>query len=143
MKLFSEVDLHPSRRDLLKFGLVVLTCSCAAGAWTFERGHTRTGVSLAVFGAAMFVAALLPVVGRFAYIGWMTLGVALGRVTSPIVLLVVYALLVVPLGLAFRLRGRALCSVVVVTRRPNPTGKTTRARKASRRICGNPERSGR
>ena len=50
--------------------------------------------------------ALVRVIGRLAYIGWMTLGVALGRVTSPIVLLVVYVLLVVPVGVAFRFLRR-------------------------------------
>jgi hypothetical protein len=106
MKLFAEIDATPSRTKLVKFGLVVLVLSIASSAFAWQCGRGHAAVWLASFGVVMFVLALLPKVGRLAYIAWMTLGVAVGRVTSPIVLLVIYVLLVVPIGVALRLRGR-------------------------------------
>ncbi|HEX3593787.1 MAG TPA: SxtJ family membrane protein [Polyangiaceae bacterium] len=106
MRLFSEIDTEPSRAELLKFGVVLLVGASLSAGWMWERGHSRAAAWLVSFGGIMLVIAVLPVIGRWAYIGWMTLGVALGRVTSPVVLLVVYALLVVPVSLAFRLMGR-------------------------------------
>ena len=106
MKLFPEIDTHPSLAKRVQFGLIVLAFMGALGLLQWHRGHARVGVWLAAFGATMLVVALLPGIGRGAYILWMTLGAALGRVTSPIVLLVVYGLFVVPVGVAMRLRGR-------------------------------------
>jgi hypothetical protein len=106
MKLFPEVDTRPSRAELVKFGLVLLVAAGGAAGYAWTGGNVRAAAWLASIGGAMFVVALVPVAGRLAYIGWMTVGVALGRVTSPIVLLVVYVMLVVPVGLAFRLLRR-------------------------------------
>ena len=106
MKPFHEIDTNPSRAELVKFGLVMVGAAAAGGAWAWGHGHARGGACIAAAGAAVFLIAFLPVVGRLAYIAWMSLGVAIGRVTAPIVLLVVYAVLVVPVGVAMRLRGR-------------------------------------
>ena len=107
MKLFAEVNTRPSRAELVKFGLVLLAAGALAAAYFyFARGDARAAAWPAAIGLAVFVVSLVPVLGRPVYVVWMSLGVLLGRVTSPIVLFVIYALLVVPVGIAFRLRGR-------------------------------------
>jgi hypothetical protein len=54
------------------------------------------------------LARLRPSLVRPLAAGWAVLGHALGRVTTPILLAVVFALVIVPLGLALRLLGKDL-----------------------------------
>ena len=106
MKLFEEINTRPSRAELVKFGLVLFVAGALAAAYAFARGDLRTAAWLGAIGAAVLVLSQVPVIGRLLYIAWMSLGVAMGRVVSPVVLLVIYVLLVVPVAIVFRLRGR-------------------------------------
>ncbi len=47
-----------------------------------------------------------PPIGRLLYIFWMGIGVTLGLVTQPIILVVVFLVLITPVGLAFKLIQR-------------------------------------
>ena len=68
----------------------------------------RPNAALAIAGATLGLGGLsfIPGLGRWVYVVWMGLGLALGRVTSPIILGVVWVALFVPMGLVFRLMGR-------------------------------------
>ena len=77
----------------------------AAVSWW--RGHgliavTAAGVSVLLFAAGVVApGALGPV-----YRGWMRFGLALSRVTTPIIMAVIYFGILTPTGLAMRLFGR-------------------------------------
>ena len=107
MGIYSDINTNPSRRDRANFGLVTGLGFGALAAWLDFASH-RPGLALVlvVCGVSVFVLARVPAVGRLLYIAWMGLGLTLGWITAPILMFVVYALVVVPVGAYFKLRGR-------------------------------------
>ncbi len=107
MSVFSEINKHPSKRDLLELGLMALGGGGAVGAvYRFALAKPAVAEVVWIVSAAIFVVSFVPPIGRLVYIAWMGLGAALGVVTSPIIMLLVYLLLFVPLGIIFKLTGR-------------------------------------
>jgi hypothetical protein len=107
MHRYADIDRDPSRRKLLEFGCVVLAGAAALGLvqhLALHRPALARGSFLA--GALIFALSFVRPVGRRLYVAWMALGVTLGRVVSPVILLALYVILFVPVGLVFRLRGR-------------------------------------
>src|SRR4051794_21913250 len=107
MSIYREIDRSPTPRKLLEFGAVFLVGMVILGLlqrFAFHRAELARGLWIA--GAAVFALSFVRPIGRLLYIGWMGLGVTLGLVTSPIILLLVYGLLIVPVGLVFRIRSR-------------------------------------
>jgi hypothetical protein len=104
---YRSIDRHPSTRKLLIFGITVaIGAALVAALLWLVLNRTAAAQVLVGAGAAGFVLALIPGLGRFFYIAWMALGVTLGLITSPIILGVIFLLLFVPMGLFFRLVGR-------------------------------------
>ena len=106
MSIYAELNTNPKRRELLHFGLIF-----AAGMGVFGGGswlHGRPDRALCFFavGGGVLLLSQIPPIGRVLYILWMGFGLTLGFFTVPIVLFVIYALTIVPLGLWFRLRRR-------------------------------------
>ena len=88
------------------FGLTVGGAFLAIGAFLWWRGHLKTAVAL---GAAGFVlaAAGLAIPTRVGPVerAWMSLALALSKVTTPIVMGAIYFAVVTPTGIARRLFG--------------------------------------
>lgn len=106
-RIYARIDLHPTRRTLLRWGATLLCASAILAAilrWLMHRPDAATG--LLAFGVAMLLGSALPGLGRVLYVAWLGLGLTLGRVTSPLILAGVYFLLVVPIGVIMRLCGR-------------------------------------
>jgi hypothetical protein len=106
MGIYDELNRNPTRRDLVSFGLIVAAGMAAFAGWFHL--HARPGralVCLAV-GGAVLVLSWIPPVGRRLYVLWMALGMTIGFFTAPIVMLAVYVLVVVPVGLWFKLVRR-------------------------------------
>jgi hypothetical protein len=114
LRAMREIDRNPSLRKRLAFGATLLCAFGVLAALAWWSGRPTLAAGLGVAGAAVMALAPLPVVGRALYVGWMGLGVVLGTVTAPVILLVIYALLVAPLGLLMRAAGRD-----VLKRRPD------------------------
>ena len=104
---YRELNLAPTRKQLLELGVFVLVVTLAIGAYQY-RFHARPVLAKVLWevGAAVFVLSFIPPVGRILYIGWMGLGLTLGVVTTPVIMLALYVSLFVPLGLIFKLIGR-------------------------------------
>ncbi len=112
----AEIDRDPRLRTRLAFGATLLvTFGLLAGAALWS-GRPGLAQGLAAAGLAAMLLAPLPVVGRGLYVAWMSLGVAVGLVTAPVLLFVIYVLLIAPVGLLMRAAGRDL-----LKRRPDPT----------------------
>lgn len=99
----SRVDGSP--RALRRFGLLVGGALLLPCAWLAWRGRIAPpwlapGAVLAVLGA------VAPAALRGVHRAWMALALALGWLTSRLVLLLVFALLLTPLALAARLLGK-------------------------------------
>ena len=109
MNLYKEINRHPSRRSLLSFGTVVLGGFAAMGALAQFKSHKPDlALGLVIVGAAVFLLSFVPGLGRLLYIGWMGLGLTIGFVTSPIIMGVIYALVIVPVAVVFKLGQRDL-----------------------------------
>jgi hypothetical protein len=109
MDLYKELNRNPSRRDLLSFGLIFAGGMGALGAVNQLYLH-RPGPALVLFalGGAVLLLSFVPPVGRLLYVLWMGFGLTIGFFTAPIIMFFLYGLVVVPMGLWFRLRKRDL-----------------------------------
>jgi hypothetical protein len=106
MSIYAELNRNPTRKDLLSFGLIVLAGLSAFGAHAYLHHERERALAFLAAGAAVFLLSLIPPIGRRLYVLWVGFGLTLGFFTVPVVMFVLYALAVVPLGLWFRLRRR-------------------------------------
>jgi saxitoxin biosynthesis operon SxtJ-like protein len=90
-----------------RFGLTVGSAFLLLGALLAWRGKPAGAVSLAAVGALLALGGLArPVWLRPVYQAWMQVGQLLSKVTTPIILGVIYFLVITPFGLIRRLSGR-------------------------------------
>ena len=102
---FASIAQTP--RDIRHFGFVVGFIFALVGFYGAWRGGGGAPPYLVGIGAALVTAALMaPRVLRPLYIAWMSLGIVLGFVTSRIILIVLFYLVVVPLAAMMRLFSR-------------------------------------
>lgn len=91
----------------MSFGVTLLVAFGLIALWlTVRHGDRSAAEIVAGVGVGVFVASFVPVLGRALYVSWMGLGVVLGMIVSPIITALLFAILVVPVGLAFRLMHR-------------------------------------
>jgi len=99
-------SLSTGTRELRKFGLTVGGVFVLIGLWFWWRAKPVypyvlvPGVLLALLGA------VVPRVLKLIFIGWMTLAFILGFAVSTVILIVLFYLIVTPVGLIARLAGR-------------------------------------
>ena len=89
-----------------KFGVVVGGAFLVLGAILTWRGHGTAASVVLVLGSALVVAGLaLPTRLGPVYRGWMAFALAISKVTTPIIMGVIYFLVLTPTGLLARLFG--------------------------------------
>ncbi len=100
-----QANWHPTHRQLRQFGvLCAVALPCVSWLWSLS---TMWIVCLSI--AGMLLALLswwLPIAVAPLFVGVMLITLPIGLVLSEIVLLLVYALVFVPIGIAFRCLGR-------------------------------------
>jgi len=102
-----EVNWTLTRRQGRQFGLLLLLAGAAAGGLLLWRGHPGAAVVVwSAAGVGGLASLAVPAVGLFIYRALMLIALPVGTVVSTAVMLAVYFLVIVPLGLAFRLVGR-------------------------------------
>lgn len=100
-----QANWQPTHRQLRQFGvLCAVALPCMAWLWSLS-AMWFTGLSVVGALLAMLSWWLPAAVGPL-FIGVMLITLPLGLVLSEIVLLLVYALVFVPIGIAFRCFGR-------------------------------------
>ena len=96
----------PSRRDQLQLGFLLMVLTTVVGFWFFEKGHGAGDViSWFLVGLLLFVAALIPGIGRWMYRIWMAFGVLWGAIVGQVILFAVYLVLFAPIAWIRRLVG--------------------------------------
>ena len=101
-----------SSSSLPRLTSVTFGWSCPSVVWCSRSClyfvRHRHGAAAGLVSGAFTVALLsfVPGLGRWLFAGWMGLGLILGRVTTPVLLGVVWLILFAPLGMAFRVLGR-------------------------------------
>lgn len=100
--MIGKVNWNPSRKDLFYFGLVILIGFGVIG-FVF-RGVSTWLWSVA---AAVFIlSAVLPAAAKPLYFIWMAIGLVIGFVMSRIVMTIIFYLVLTPVSLVFKLKGR-------------------------------------
>ena len=118
--LWHEIkSVDTSKKALRSFGWVVggvLVVIAAVGWWRNDFALTTATTVLSGLGAALTVLGLTtPLVLKPVYRVWMALAVVLGFVMTRVILMVVYYLVMTPIGLVMRLLGKD-----PLDRRPDP-----------------------
>ena len=107
MKSFSDINLHPSTSDLRGLRWTLLIGGTLTSAMLALWAHRQTAAAISGGAIAFLLAlSLVPGLARLVYVAWMGLGVALGMVTTPVMLSLIWVGLFVPLAVFFRLLGR-------------------------------------
>ena len=107
LAIYAEINKDPSPRELVKFGATFLGGMAVLGAlYVFVLHREALGHGLWIAGGVVFLLSFIPPLARLLYIFWMGLGITMGLVTSPIILVVVFVLLITPVGLVFKLLRR-------------------------------------
>jgi hypothetical protein len=90
----------PRYKHLESIAVLVLVLSIAA--WYYKKPWCfAVAAGLAITGL------LLPAVARIIYIGWMKLGIAMGFISSKVILTLVFVCVVIPLGFISRKLGKS------------------------------------
>ena len=107
IKIYDEINKNPSPKELLKFGATFLGGMALFGLlYNFYFHKESLAHGLWIAGGGVFLLSLIPPIGRVLYVLWMGIGITMGLVTSPIILVVVFLFLITPVGLFFKLVGR-------------------------------------
>jgi len=128
---------HPTAAEVRRLGLVFLAAALvlfALSVWKSRAGHWpwQSGAA-AVFAASGLYCLALGHRARGIHRAWTSLGDALGRIVSPLVLGVLYFLVVTPFGIISRLRRRDPLGLKPDAKAPTywrapASGRTDRAR---------------
>lgn len=104
---FSDLKKKPSRAELRGFRWVLSVGGLVVALLLYVAKHQHGAAGVVVGAAfALTLLSLVPGIGRWLFAGWMGLGLALGRVTTPILFGLVWLILFTPIALVFRLMGR-------------------------------------
>ncbi len=114
----SDIPFQPTPRMLRQFAAVWLVFFLAVGAHQyFARGHHTVG--LVIGGAALLVGTLgliNPKAVHWIFVGWMILAFPIGWLVSQVLLAMLFFLVLTPVAVLFRWRGRDLLG-----RKPAPS----------------------
>ncbi|MDX2156593.1 MAG: hypothetical protein SFW09_08790 [Hyphomicrobiaceae bacterium] len=120
-----KADFHESLEDSAvalpsdrSTGLVLATAGAVAAViwWQSMPAVAATGLAVAVVLGGLSLG--VPHVLRPLNVAWMALGQLMGRIVSPVVMLAMFAIAIVPFGIAMQLRSDPL------RRRPDLSDKT-------------------
>jgi len=104
--LATAVPARLSAREARRFGIELGTAFAALGALAAWRGRTAVGATLATLAGLLITTALAwPARLGPVHRAWMRLAAGISRITTPLVLGVVYFAVITPAALARRLIG--------------------------------------
>ena len=102
-----QINKNPSRTELLWFGLLLATFFALAGAMVLQRAHSVRIAQTIWIASALLVSLyyIIPPLRRPMYVGSLFLTYPLGWIMSHVILMIVFYLVITPLGLLMRLSG--------------------------------------
>lgn len=105
--LYLDVNKNPSRRELATFGggLLGLFLLAACVFWLVG-GHALAARIACALGVVLALISIVPGVGRILYVFWMCLGITIGLVTTPIVLMLLFLTVFTPVAFVMRILRR-------------------------------------
>ena len=93
-------------RELRQFGITIAAALCIVGGWLWWKESQWYSYLFPAAAAVLVMALLVPRLLRPFQRCWMVLGLCMGLVVSSALMIVLFYLVVTPLGLLMRLRGR-------------------------------------
>src|ERR1043166_8790142 len=114
---FSDIPFRPTSNALRQFAALWLVIFLAVGAHQyFKLGHHTQGMVLGAVAVVVGTLGLIkPGAVRWIFVGWMVLAFPIGWLVSQIMLAVLFYLVLTPVAVLFRWRGRD-----VLARKPAP-----------------------
>jgi hypothetical protein len=104
--LAQPVSARLSNSELRKFGVVVGTAFLLLGALVRWRGFENPALVFWLLGGSLFLLGLiLPAVLRPVYRAWMGMALLISRITTPIIMAVLYFVVLTPVGWIARAMG--------------------------------------
>jgi hypothetical protein len=118
---FSEIPFHPARKTLRLFAALSLVFFLAIGIYQYmEKAHHTLGTIFVVLALIIGPLGLIkPEAVRWIFVSWMVLAFPIGWLVSQLMLAVLFYLVLTPVAILFRLRGRDLLC------RKHAPGRTT------------------
>ncbi|MBI2481347.1 MAG: hypothetical protein HYV60_22725 [Planctomycetia bacterium] len=103
-----DINWHPSRKELRVFSWLLIGFGAIVAAILYRRLESQTPAATALIVTSAIGAAGLaaPTLIRPVYVVWMALAFPIGWTVSHLMMLMVYYLVLTPIGLAMRLCGR-------------------------------------
>ena len=101
-----KVDWNPNQKKLRQFGVGILIFAAVMGGHMLWRGRPAGRIVLPAGLVLGVITLAWPAAGRRIYTVWMSLALVIGTVVSTVALAAIYYLIVTPLGLVLRARGR-------------------------------------
>ena len=110
LPFFRHLNWNPDKHELRRFAVAMIVGFGVLGTLTALRyfGVTRGALILWGLGLALAVAALIPGIGRAAYLAIYVPSSFIGFFVSKIVLFVIFFLVFVPIGALLKLLGKDL-----------------------------------
>lgn len=93
-------------KELRQFGITIAAALCIIGGWLWWKESQWYGYLFVAAPAVLATALLLPGPLKPFQRSWMALGLCMGLVVTGVLMTVLFYLVVTPLGLLMRLRGR-------------------------------------
>ncbi len=113
-----RVDWNPTPTKLRQFGIGVLIFTAAMGGLMLWRGRPAGRIVLPAGFVLGAITLAWPAAGRRIYTAWMSAAFVIGTVVSTVALAAIYYLIVTPLALVLRARGR---DCLALTRKHGPS----------------------
>lgn len=110
LPFFQHVKWRPDARELRRFAVAMLIGFAILGSLAAWRagGISRATMILWTVGAGLALAALIPGLGRLAYLAVYLPTSIIGYIVSHVVLTLMFFLIITPLGLVLKLMGKDL-----------------------------------
>ncbi len=105
--MLGKINWKPTNKDLTKFGVVILIGFGLIGLVVFFKHKPSVAMGLWLGAALVCVlSAVLPAAVKPLYFIWMGFGMVMGAIMSRVILTIIFYLVLTPVALFFKLKGR-------------------------------------
>lgn len=106
---FFDIPFHPTRQTLKPFGALLLLLSLVGIVFRFlgpQKGGAWPRIAAGFVGLIGIVGLVWPLALRWLFVGWMVAVFPIGWMVSQLVILLVFVLILTPMGILGRFRGQ-------------------------------------
>jgi hypothetical protein len=105
--MIAKIKMNPTNKEIRQFGAIFLIGFLIIGAIMYHSGKILPAQRVWIMASAIGAWAIIfPGLAKPLYWLWMGIGVAIGSVMSRVVMALIFFLILTPLALFFRLKGR-------------------------------------